>query len=222
MTTIEDIIAQITDNTKLGEAQRAILESLAITAYRTEELFKIELMNKIDNDINEKIPVKKMSDLKSIIGVHTKDTTFNNIHENVSLLMQPVLEDSSCLVARIIPRLFAYSLYLLFEDIGNMYRTITRRYVYTDRASIYKLELLICAYKNPCPSLLNTVSSVYCVVGSKSTVDVNRIDFPTLADFYQLQLSAHGIEEKALNYLFYEIKDTYYNLKSPNYPPHID
>lgn len=222
MTTVENIVENITMETELGQAQRAILESLALTAKRTEELFKIELMNKIDNDINEQIPVKKLIQLGSTTGVHTKNTPFQELLDSAQLQLHPILEDASCLVAKIIPRLFAYSLYLLFNELDDIYKSITRRYIFTDCTAIYKLEFNICAYKIPCPSLLPSISNVYCIVGSQSTVDINRIDFPSLAYFYQRQLTAHGIDEKALNYLFQEFKNTYYMLKRTPYNPHIN
>lgn len=215
MTTVENIVQNITIETELGQAQKAILESLALTAKRTEELFKIELMNKVDNDANEKIPVKKLIQLESTIGVHTKNTPFQKILETTQLQLHPILENASCLVSKIIPRLFTYSIYILFDELEDIYKTINRRYIFTDRTAIYKLEFNVCAYKVPCPSLLPSISNVYCIAESLSTVDIDRIDFPSLAYFYQRQLTAHGIDEKALNYLFHEFKNTYYMLKRP-------
>lgn len=222
MTTVENIVENITLETELGKAQRAILESLVLTAKRTEEMFKIELMNKIDNDVKEKIPVKKLINMGSFIGVYTKNTPFQEIIDAAELHLHPVLEDSSCLVAKIIPRLFSYSLYLLFNELDDIYKSITRRYVFTDQTAIYKLELNVCAYKIPCPSLFPSISNVYCVVASQSTVDVERIDFPSLAYFYQRQLTATNIDEKALNYLFQEFKNTYNVLKHTPHNPHIN
>lgn len=215
LTTAERIFNNLTINTELKQAGKAILESLLLAAEKTKELFTIELMNKVDNDINEKIPSYKLVNLKSMIDISIKNASFQEILDKVQFNLQPVLENSSCLVAKIIPRLFAYSLYLLFNELEDSSKTISRRYVFTDQIQIYKLEFKICAYKIPCPSLLPSINNVFCIVASQSLVDVNRIDFPSLAYFYQRQLTAHGIDEKALYYLFQELKTTYYMLKNP-------
>lgn len=221
MTTVENIVENITMETELGKAQRAILESLMLTAKRTEEMYKIELMKKIDNDENEKIPVKKLINMGSFIGVFTKNTPFQEILDKTEIHLHPVLEDASCLVAKIIPRLFAYSLYLLFNGLDDIYKSITRRYIFTDQTAIYKLEFNVCAYKIPHPSLLPSIKNVYCVVATQSAVDIERIDFPSLAYFYQRQLTATNIDEKALNYLFQEFRNTYHVLKYTPNNPHI-
>lgn len=213
MTTAEHIFNNLTIDTELEQAGKAILESLLLAAEKTKELFTIELMNKVDNDITEKIPSYKLINLKSMIDISIKNASFQEILDKVQFNLQPVLENSSCLVAKIIPRLFAYSLYLLFNELEDSSKTISRRYVFTDQVQIYKLEFQICAYKIPCPSLLPSINNVFCIVASQSLVDVNRIDFPSLAYFYQRQLTAHGIDEKALYYLFQELKTTYYMLK---------
>lgn len=210
---MEHIFNNLTIDAKLEQAGKAILESLLLAAEKTKELFTIELMNKVDNDINEKIPSYKLINLKSMIDISIKNASFQEILDKVQFNLQPVLENSSCLVAKIIPRLFAYSLYLLFNELEDSSKTISRRYVFTDQVQIYKLEFQICAYKIPCPSLLPSINNVFCIVASQSLVDVNRIDFPSLAYFYQRQLTAHGIDEKALYYLFQELKTTYYMLK---------
>lgn len=221
MTTVENIVNNLTFNAELEQAGKAILESLLLAAQKTEELYKIELMNRIDNKVNEKIPVQKLVDLKGMVDISVKNVSFQEILKKVQLDLYPVLEDTSCLVSKIIPHLFSYSLYLLFNQLDDPSKAITRRYIFTDRTAIYMLEFNICAYKIPCPSLLPSINSVYCIVASQSMVDINRIDFPSLAYFYQRQLTAHGIDEKALNFLFQELKSTYYMLKSPPYNPRM-
>lgn len=218
MVTIESLLKQVNAQDDFKHDAKELLNFLEQTTKSTEERFKLELLQQIDNDTGEKLPSGKLVDITSVSGVFPVSAAYKKVEQSVSSLMQPHIEDAAKIVQLIIPKLLSRSLLLFLNHNKKNTSTITRRYLYTDQIEIYKLDLKICYYKVQCNCLSDMVDTIYCIAGSKSTVDIDRIDFPSLADFYQRQLLAHGIDRNELFHLYNEMKDAYYRQRYPHMP----
>lgn len=216
---MNEIFAEQLNETLLQNMEQLeLFRPLLLTIKQTKNSFTKELIHKIDCNADEKLPVKNLIDLVDFIGIFPPKIDLVHMEQSVKDKMLPYIEDACKTVRFIIPRLLTYSLVKLLLQNNSEESGITRRYLFTDQINIYKIEIKISYFRTKCTDSVKKFKTIYCIVGSKSTINTEQIDFPSLAQFYQRQLTAHGIDKETLSHLYIELKDVYYRIQNPNMP----
>lgn len=211
MDPIETLILNCNTATKLGQEQKSILDTLDVTIKKTEESIRLDLMNRIDQNLNQTIPVLHLDSLTSHTNINHLHSNYEDYHDIISTYIDPLLEHCSPMVLGIIKKLFTSSLLIQLNKHTVSNKSFSRQYLFTDQVDIFLIDLIINNVVVPYPELFPSIRSIYCVVVSKSTVNLKDIDFPSLSFYYQRQLTSCKISKHALNYLYKDFKRTYYH-----------
>lgn len=209
MIMIQDILDNIGRTGTLNLAKRELLHSLSFVMEQSKQLFYTELIQMVDHGTTEKIPLqKKLLNSAHLIGVFPTNITLHDIVKDVCLYITPYLENVSPIASRCIIELFSKSLFSLSKN-NISCSNLSRRYLCTDQAEIYRLDFKICYYATKYFLLKDCIKGVFCIVGAKTAVDLRFIDLPSISYFYQRQLMTYGISEKQLLHLYQELKHVY-------------
>lgn len=213
MSTIKKAIEGFDDSKDLESAQKEVLETLYALADQQSEVFMMEIMDSIKGGDDKKIPVTSLVAQTKEIRVMTSKST-EDIQKTVNGCLDSFLDGGTPGIVKGIEKLLSGALTaFLGESIGATGK-VEKYYVLTEGLSTVRFDVK-CWYRSiRSKSLYSRAEKVCCVVGTKSVVDLSRIDLSTFIYLYQEQLKNSGIKGDDLQNEIKKVKEIYNDFQS--------
>ena len=207
MSTIRNAIKEFDGTEELNNAQKEVLETLYALANQQSEVFMMEIMDSIKGGDDKKIPVTSLvAQTKEIRAMSSKST--EDIQNTVKDCLDSFLDGTPGVVNGIEKLLSGALTVFLGESVGSTGK-IEKYYVLTEGLSTVRFDVK-CWYRSiQSKSICSKVEKVTCVVGTKSVVDLSKIDLSTFLYLYQEQLKNSGIKGDDLQNEIKKVREIY-------------
>lgn len=207
MSTIRKTIEEADRSKPLTEEGKEVLETLFALAEQQADVFMMEIIDSIKIGDDKKIPVTSLVSQTKEIRAMTKKST-QDIQNTVKECLDSFLNGEPNIVKGIEKLLSGALTVFLGESIGTMSKT-EKYYVLTEGLSTVRFDVK-CWYRSvQSASLIDRAEKVACIVGTKSVVDLSKIDLSTFIYLYQDQLRKSGIKGDDLQNEIKKVKEIY-------------
>lgn len=212
MSTVRKVIESCDATNELEAAQKEALEALYTVAEQQADIFMMEIMDSIKVGGDKKIPVTSLvAQTKEIRAMTAKST--EDIQATVSGCLDAFLGGNKDVVGGIEKLLSGALNVFLGESVGAVGQT-EKYYILTEGLSAVRFDVK-CWYRSiQCKSLYSKAEKVTCFVGTKSIVDLSKIDLSTFVYLYQQQLMNSGVTGADIRSELKLVKEIYNEFQS--------
>lgn len=190
---IKEILKNLDDAGEKGKETKELMETLYLLAEQKADIFSMEIMNSINKGDDRKLPITTLiQQEKEISALAEKD--IDNIGKIISNLLDLIVKhDKVTLVEKIKSSIVAALKSFLGTSIAKS-DSIDKYYIVIDGYSAVRLDIKCWFHSVKSTSLHEYCEKVFCIVATKSIVDLSKIDISTFIHFYQHQLISSDIK----------------------------